>query len=526
MTASSLKPYAPWALGLGVAGLVVAASAALIYRQFNTVVQVSLVVGLLGFVLAILLNPGAVTQWAGGRQARYGSNAVIMSLAMIGIVVLVNYLVQRAPADVRVFDWSEGQLNTLSPESIEAVKRAPEPVKAIGFYSPNITSQRDSTKKLLDQFKDQAPDKFSYEFVDPYNDPVRARSYEISRDGTLILEMGAKRTEISFASESEITSALVGFAAPTSRTLYFLTGHGERTTESDPNQEGLSSVVGLLQKQNYEIKPLNLAATDTVPSDARAVIIAGPKQPLTEAEVARLKQYLDKGNASLIALLDPPAQTVGDQAPPADPLLDYLNTDWGVTARNDIVIDLSRSLQDQPLFPVAASYGTSSITDRLQGFATFFPLARSLEYTSTAAGLTQVALVDLSDQSWGETDIAAMSQGAAQPDGADATGPLTVAVSAENSATKARVIVYGDSDFAADSVANEFANANLFVNSVNWATLDETLINLTPKVPPQRSLNLVDAVTGYAIFFVVVIALPVLVLVAGGIVWFLRRRRV
>ncbi|MGQ0603660.1 MAG: DUF7088 domain-containing protein, partial [Anaerolineales bacterium] len=276
MTASSLRPYAPWALALGIGGLVVAASAALIYRQFNTVVQVSLVVGLLGFVIAILLNPGAVTNWAGGRQARYGTNAAIMSLAMVGIVVLVNYLVQRAPADVRVFDWSEGQLNTLSTESIEAVKRAPEPVKAIGFFSPNVTSQRDSAKKLLDQFKDQAPDKFSYEFVDPFNDPVRARSYEISRDGTLILEMGTKRTEISFASESEITSALVGFAAPTSRTLYFLTGHGERTTESDPNQEGLSSVVGLLQKQNYEIKPLNLAATDTVPSDARAVIIAGP----------------------------------------------------------------------------------------------------------------------------------------------------------------------------------------------------------------------------------------------------------
>ncbi|MGQ0603589.1 MAG: Gldg family protein, partial [Anaerolineales bacterium] len=292
------------------------------------------------------------------------------------------------------------------------------------------------------------------------------------------------------------------------------------------NQEGLSSVVGLLQKQNYEIKPLNLAATDTVPSDARAVIIAGPQQPLSEAEVAKLKQYLDKGNASLIALVDPPAQTVGDQTPAPDPLLDYLQTGWGVTARNDLAVDLSRSIQNQPFFPVAANYGTSSITDRLQGFASFFPLARSLEYTTTVPELTQVSLVQLSDQSWGETNITAINQGTLQPDEGEAVGPLTVGVSVENSTTKARVIVFGDSDFAADSVTNEFANANLFVNSVNWATLDETLINLTPKIPPQRTLNLVDAVTGYAIFFVVVIALPVLVLVAGGIVWFLRRRQV
>jgi ABC-type uncharacterized transport system involved in gliding motility auxiliary subunit len=525
MTASNLKPYAPWMAGLGLVGLIVAASAALIARQFNTVVQVSLVAGLLGLVLAILMNPGVVTQWAGGRQARYGTNAVIMSVAMLGIVVLVNYLVQRAPAGVRVFDWSEGSLNTLAQESIEAVNRAPQPVRAIGFYSPNILGQRENAEKLLEQFQDQAPDKFSYEFVDPTTDPVRTRLYEVSRDGTLILEMGEKRTEITFASESEITSALVGFAAPTSRTLYFLTGHGERTTESDSNQEGLSSVVGLLQKQNYEIKPLNLAATATVPSDARAIIIAGPKQPLTADEVTRLQQYLERGNASLIALLDPPAQTLGAEAPPADPLLDYLKTGWGVTARNDIVVDLSRSMPTSPLFPVAASYGTSSITDRLQGFASYFPFARSLEYTSTVAGLSQVALVEFSDQSWGETDIAALSQNDAQPGEADTFGPLTVGVSVENSATKARLIVYGDSDFASDAVANDFANANLFVNSVNWATLDETLINLTPKVPPQRSLRQVDALTGNSILFFVVIALPVLVLVAGGIVWFMRRRK-
>jgi ABC-type uncharacterized transport system involved in gliding motility auxiliary subunit len=525
MTASSLKRYAPWAAALGIGGWVVAASAALIYRQFNTVVQVSLVVGLLGFVLAILFNPGAITEWAGGRQARYGTNSVVMSLALIGIVVLANYLIQRVPGPNRVFDWSEDKSNTLAQESVEALKNVPQPVKAIGFYGPDFRSQQDSAEDLLNRFKDQAPDKFSYEFVDPYTDPVRARTYEISRDGTLILEMGEKRQEVSFASESEITSALVGFSATTSRTVYFLGGHGERPTEAG-NPDAVATVVDLLKNQNYEIRPLSLAATDTVPSDARAVVIAGPQLPFTTTEVALIQQYLDRGNSSLIVLLDPPAEVVGDQPAPADPLLDYLSTAWGVTARNDLIVDPVRSIQNQPFWPVESSYGASPITSRMEGFDVFFPLARSLEYTTTAAGLTPTPLVLLSEQSWGETDIAALSQNILQPDGADAQGSLAVAVSVENATIKSRLVVFGDSTFASDQMANQFGNGKLFVNSVNWATNDETLINLTPKIPPQRQLKLIDAVTGYAIFFVVVIAMPVLVLVSGGIVWFMRRRKI
>lgn len=523
MNVSSLKPYAPWVAALGLGGLVVAAVVALIYRQFNTGVQVSLVVGLIGLVLAVLFNPGAVTAWMGGRQARYGANALVMSLALLGILVLVNYIVERAPSNVRFFDWSEGQVNTLAPESIEALRKLPQPVKAIGFYTRDAAFQQDDAKQLLDKFRDEAPDRFSYEFVDPNTNPVRARAYEIDRNATLVLEMGDQREQVNFASETEITSALVRFAVPQSRTLYFLTGHGERITDAG-DQTNMSVVAGLLEKQNYVIQPLNLAATDTVPADARAVIIAGPVNPFSDTEVSKLSQYLQQPNTALIALLDPPAQMQGAEAPAATPLEDYLKTTWGVTARNDLIVDFARSIQDQPLFPAPSRYGTNPITERLQGFATFFPLARSLEYTTTVAGLTTTSLVETSDQSWGETDIASLNSGVPQPGDPDALGPLTVAVAVENTNTKSRVVVFGDSDFASDAVANEFANANLFVNSVNWATLDETLINLTPKTPTQRSLQLIDSLTANAIFFFTVIAMPLLVLVLGGVVWFTRRR--
>ncbi len=523
MESSSLKRYAPYALAVGGAGLLVAAVVALLYRQFNTAVQVSLVVGLIGFVVAILFSPGSVSAWFGLRQARYGSNALVMTLAFFGIVILVNYLVTRN--SVR-WDLSEDQINTLAPETIAALQALPQPVKAVGFYSSNLFSQQQSTTELLRRYQVEADGKLTYEFFDPVGDPVTAREYNITRDGTLILEMGDQREEISFASETEITSALVRFASPSARSVYFLTGHGERDPQ-DTADSGLSVIADLLAKQNYEIKTLNLQVTDTVPADARAVVIVGPLQPLSQAEVDTLGRYLQQPNSALMALLDPPAQTQAPGETVADPLAEYLQTAWSITARNDVVVDFANSFPNQPLFPLNAGYESHPITDRLQNISTVFPVARSLEITTTNTSLTLTPLVKTAAGSWGETEIDSLNSDAGPVAGAgDPAGPLTLAVAAANSTTKARVVIFGDSDFAGNGAASQGANANLVVNALNWATLDETLISLVAKVPTERTLQLLDALTANTIFFVTVIAMPLAVVVLGGVVWFIRRRHV
>jgi len=521
-----LKEFAPWAVGVGVFGLLAAGVLWLLYRQFNVSVQVSLIVGLLAFVAAILFRPGAVSEWAQGRQARYGANTALMVGALVGILVLLNYIVARLPVEARQRDLSEGSVNTLPPEAIEAMKAAPGPVRAVGFYTSRLASSQESTRQTLEKFRAVDPDKLSYEFVDPETNPVRAREYGVSRDGTLFLESGAQREEIRIVSDSEIASALVRFAQPEQRVIYVTSGRGEKGLEAGQQQETSMSVVAdLLRKQNYELRPLNLQLTDTVPADARALIVAGPQQPLPQADVDKIAQYLTRERASLVVLLDPTAQTQGARATEPDPLVQYLSTTWGVTARGDVVIDFARSIQGQPLWIVASRYGTSPITDRLQNFATFFPIVRSLEYTTTAPSLITSLLVESSDQAWGETDIASLNSPTGPAfDGADVAGPLALGVTVENTQTRGRVVVFGDSEFASDAFANEFANSNLFVNSVNWATQDDTLINLTQRTPPRRSLRAIDALTGNMILFVTVIALPALVLVAGGVVWFQRRR--
>jgi len=521
-----LKQYAPWVAAVGLLGLIVAAILGLIQRQLTPYVQVSLAVGILGLALAALLNPEAVQRWLGSRQARYGSNVLVMTVAMLGIVGVVNYLAFKNPQH---WDWSADQSSTLAPETRDTLKQLPQPVNAIGFYTSRFSAAaRSNAEALLKRYEIEAQGKFEYEFHDPEQEPALAQQYNITSDGKIILTMGEQREELTFADESTLTGALVRLTHPTKRVIYFVTGHGERELD-DTGNNGISYIVDLLKKQNYEVMPLNLQITTTVPADARALVIAGPQIPVTPEEVNVISEYLQRPSSGLVVLLDPPLEGLQTRTKPgeAEPLADYLNTKWGLAVPQNVVADVNSSLPDQPFVPVSYEYGAGSITSRLQNIATLFPLARSVTITGTPETFPNVRyteLVKTSQDAWGETDFASLNGGTVNKDDQDMAGPLLLGAAAEDTTAKSRVVVFGDSDFVSNSLSNRGVQAQLFANSVNWATTEESLINLTPKPSTTRTLDLIDDLTLRLIFFFTVIVMPLSALIMGGIVWFQRRR--
>jgi ABC-type uncharacterized transport system involved in gliding motility auxiliary subunit len=523
---TSLRRYAPIAVVVGLLGLVAAAAVYLLQRQFNVTVQASLAIGLLGLAVAILLDPATVQNWAGRRQARYGGNVLLMVLALVGILILANYIVSK---NVKQWDLTANKVNTLAPETLQALQTLQSPVKAISFYTSSFASAKTTAKNLFEQYRVASGGKFTYEFHDPQGEPALTRQYNISSDGTTVLVMDTHQESITFASEDQIDGALVRLAHPTKRKVYFVTGDGEHGIDAT-DQTGMATVVGLLKNQNYDVQTLNLTVTNTVPSDAKALVVAGPQVPLSSIAADLIQVYLEQGGA-LVYLQDPLIQ-LQSQVPlsASEPLVDALAQNWGVRLNRDLILDLNNGYQGHPDFPLSGSYGSSSIVSRLQSVQTVYPEARSV--TIPAAGhevtsTTYSALVNLSPGAWGETNLEELSraQGPAL-DGSDTQPPLTLAVTAQNSTTKARLVVIGDSDFATNAASALGANANLLVNSIDWATADETLINVTPRTPTQLTLSLTSTLTINAIFVVVVILMPLIVLVMGGVVWFQRRRHV
>jgi ABC-type uncharacterized transport system involved in gliding motility auxiliary subunit len=469
----------------------------------------------LGLALYGVLNPAGVGRFVSGRQARYGSNALIMSLGFVGILVVINVLVYQNP---KSWDFTEGQQHTLAPQTLQALDTLPAKVDAIAFFTSQTSP--DTARQLLNDFKSNSKGKFDYRFVDPNADPVLARQYGVTGDGKIVLVMGKESQTASYADETSLTQAMIRLISPETRVIYFLTGHGEPDINAT-GQASLSRAKQTLTSKGYTVQTLNLAAENKIPDDAKAVVEAGPTHPLLDQEVMEIKTYVDKGG-SLIVLEDPTVLTSID--PGSDPLADYLKTSWGITLQNDVVIDLT---SNQPFTAISSSYNTSAPITQHMTTVSIMPDSRSLVVDkSLPQNVTVTPLILTSQQSWGETDLASLnaaSQIAFDP-ATDFAGPLTLAASGEDSSTNGRVVVFGSSTFATDKGFDAYANGDVFTNSVDWGSRQSDLINITPRTPISRTFDPPAQIPFLAIVLGSVVLLPGLVVVAGVSNWLSRRR--
>lgn len=510
------RRFAPVGLYLALVALVVSVGLYLIQREWNLWLQISLGLIVVGLAVYAILDPNRVRMALTGRQARYGSNALILTLAFLGILIVINYLIYQ---NSKRWDLTEDKQYTLAKETIDTLQSLEEPVEAQAFFSQRRST--DQARSLLEQYAFNSDGKFSYSFIDPESQPVLAEQAKVTRDGTIVLLMGENQQQVTVVSEQELTGGLVRLMNPEQSTVYFLTGHGEHSPEETGDQS-YSQVKTALEGKNYAVKTLNLLATNQIPEDAKLVIIAGPQKPLSSAEVDLLSLYLANGGA-IIVMEDPLPVTQFEDAP--DPLADYLTQTWGVTLGKDFVIDTN---SNQLSFAIGAQWGSHAIASQLGQFVAVFPTARSVSVGSAPDGVSQSTIVSTIAQAWGESDLAAIEAQSMEirPDeGVDVIGPVPLAVAAENFDTKGRIVVFGDADFAIDVNFPAYGNGDLIVNSVDWAIGQENLISLTPKdttqrliVPPQKvQMNLLMVGT--------VIVLPGLALLAGIVVWIQRRRR-
>lgn len=509
------RRFAPAGLYLALAAAISAAGLYIVQRQINLALEASLGFVIIGLALFAVLDPNRVREALTGRQARYGSNSLVLTVAFLGILVVVNYLVFN---NSKRWDLTEDKSNTLTPETITTLGSLSGPVKAEAFFSSNLPT--DQAKSLLDEFKLQSKGKFQYEFIDPVKNPVAAQQAKIAQDGSIVLTMGNNQQIVASATEQELTSGLIRLINPETRTIYFLTGHGERSLDQSDNKN-YTVVKRVLESKNYTVKTLNLLADKKIPDDAKVIVINGPDKPVSSDEVTLLDQYLAKGKA-VIVMEEPVALTKFGNSP--DPLADDLSKNWGITLAQDIVVDPTTG---QLAFAVGVQESGHPITEKLTTQASIMPTARSLTISSATPGKTLSILVKTSASAWGETDITSLLAG--NPPQFDAStdtkGPVNLGVAAQDLQNQGRVVVFGDADFAADGNFQAYANGDLFINSVDWAAGQENIINLTPKqtttrmlLPPQQtSMNLIMLGT--------VIIIPGMALVAGVFIFFQRRRR-
>lgn len=513
-----------WADYFGAVALALWAATLMLFFIGNQAQERLVLLAALGvafFGLFLFAKFATVRQAVTSRSARYGSNTLLISVAFIGIVVLINFLGGRY---VYRYDTTENRSFTLSPMTVAVLQEMKEPVNVLAFYSFSQSDPR-GRQELEDRMKDYVShtDKLNFKVIDLDADPQIAFDYNVQFDGTLVFQRGQRRENVFQTDEQSLTNALVKISSDVQPTLYFTTGHGEHSLD-DVSENGYSNLRSGLELNNYRAVMFDLMTiTETVPADATALVIAGPIAPFDPGEVKHLKDYLDRGGRALI-MLDPGVQTG----------LEGLLKEYGLTVRNDLVYDPRFGSFGRLQVPVINSYKFSPVTQNLTGQSTFFPGIRSFVADTGNVTYTLSSLFASSDLSWGETDFDSIKNQTAKQDDKDFKGPLDLAFTVEGRGEQAvRLVVIGNSSFmtngslrarAMTSTGEQitFGNGLLFLNAVRWFGGQEKLLTIPPKAPSNRPILL----SGEQMNFVMLssfVLLPAVILIIGALVWWRRR---
>jgi ABC-type uncharacterized transport system involved in gliding motility auxiliary subunit len=516
---------------LGVALVFAAVAIRFLKPEYQQYYNGLAIAGLVCTLLYILSQWREIGQAFAGRQARFGTLAAASILVVLAILVAINYLSSRHN---KRWDLTAARQFSLSDQTKKVLHDLKEPIK-IRVFARSDEFQR--FRDRLDEYQYQSK-QVSTEYIDPEKKPGVAQQLGVTALNTVVFEYKGRNEKVNSDGEQELTNGLIKVIQGRQPKVYFTQGHGEKDTVS-ADRGGYNAIVGGLTSGNFVVDKTVLAQAGKVPDDADVLVIAGPKTDFLPAEIDAVKAYLAKGG-KLLVMLDPVLKA--DQPQPAG--LQALLKEWGIDADNDIVLDVSgmgRLLGTDESVPVAASYPAHPITENFN-LMTAYPLARSMTPVEGGVnGHTAQRLVETSRNSWGETNLKSLTGGQpAKMDDDDKKGPVSLAAAVSASATltitakdekkdgdnpkpaETRIVAFGDSDFASNGALGVSGNRDLFLNTINWLAQQENLIAIRPRDPEDRRITL-TADQERRIFYLTVLIVPGLVLLAGVQTWWRRR---
>ncbi len=517
---------------LAPVGLLVVVGAAFWERAGKTLpggLRPWLIAGAALILVHLILRWEDVAGRLGRRQIKYGSNTFVIVLVVLGILSALNYLVARNP---KRWDLTKNQRYSLSDQTRKVVSGLKQDVKITYFQRGRDMARGQDRLKEYQALSD----KLKVEYVDPVVSPAKAQLADVRGPWPiLIVERGDKKERISSDSEQDLTNALIKITREGKKTVCLATGEGERSAE-DTGDRGFSGAKGALTKSQYDVKDVLLLREKKVPSECTVVLVAGPEKDLLPEAVEAVRSFVKDGGKALL-MVEPELKD-------AYPNLDGLASEWNVELGKDVVVDVSGMGQlfgAGELTPIAAEYPYHEITRNFK-LMTLFHMARSAQAgKETKEGVAAQDLVQTSAQSWAETDLK-LGGTLEFDEKKDRKGPITlgtVVTFRKPSPTpspspspggeeppkppEGRVAVFGDTDWASNSLLGFQGNQDFFLNVVAWLSEDADMISIRPREPEDQRLFL-TRVQQQNVAIVALGLIPGLFVVLGAITWWRRRQ--
>lgn len=469
--------------------------------------------------LVVYLSSGLqnLREFLGKRSTKYGTSTILASVFFVGILAALNFLSTRYNSR---WDLTESGAFSLSEQTVNVLENLDGPLTMQAFVERGLNPQLED---LLRRYADATPDG-SYKMIDPEVQPELAERYSIRSFNTVRLEYGDDSTTVDDPTEENLTNALIKLTRDTQSTVCTVSGHGEPSFDDREIVSGYALAKEAIENENYKVEPILLPSLQSIPESCAIVVIAGPERPFLEHEISALDAFVRRGGGLLVLL-----------APRQAPQLVRFLEDWGIAVGSDVVVDQVVRLFQGPtlgLAPLVDEYDPDHEITKALRERSLFPMVRSVAAVGDPRdGMTVTELVKTSPSSWAETDVASVfDAGTAALDSDDRRGPISIAAAAQIDLSQlnkpgegeARIAVIGSVEFADNqNLEGTFFNRDLFLNSIGWLAGQGDLLSIRPRgIRASRASFTSDE--GTLIFYLSVLVIPELLLMAGLFVWWRR----
>ncbi len=469
----------------------------------------------------ILIVVAVVVSAVSARRERTGLSrrALVIALIQAGVAILFTGTILMA-ASRFTLDWdlTEPRVYSLSEYSKRILDELPVDIDAVYVGDPAVSAQE---RVLIERFA-QASERFRLKIVSPQElSPEAAR--QIERSGSqLVFYSGGRARKVPAMTERAIIQTVLDFSMRARTTVCFTAAHGEPSLDGH-GEQGFSTLYALLTREGFQATELLLAAHPEVPEECEIVVVGAPEKELLPEERERLRSFVDEGGRLLVftepdrpvepgemleglginaldgLVVDEAASLFGSEAKGTEPILtrftDYHPVVQGLTERTGVIFSGARPLILRGQEPRGFLY--SDPTSRIE-----MPADRELP------GDTERPDEPL--PGWMRKDA----------------GPFPLGASLEvptGSGDEARIVVFGDLDFATNRRLGALYNEDLVMNAVYYLANREDEIRLRPKVEDLYQAPLIPEKT-FAAFNSVALLIPEVILVLGLVAWHRRRR--
>jgi len=485
------------------------------------------------------------------RRLRLGT--VLLAVA----VVVVNLFGRNIGGRI---DLTPGRAFTLAPATRKLLRTLPDLVTIKLFVSSALPKEIESTRRdvddLLRDYRAAGHGKVKLVIQDPSADSAAMREarstgippvqFNVLGQGELQVKEGYLGLAVRYADGVKT----IPFIQQTSDLEYRLTSDIRALTHPEHSAVAFGEIndaAATRGRRSFEALREQLGATHTVGTfaltdsviapDVKVIAVAGTPDSLTDAQLARLRAFLDRGGSLLVMASGMALSDRGPFALSRRVGWNELLKPYGVAIASDMVYDLASNTQvgipaqfgqvlvAYPFWlralgtgrsPVNADLGSvmlpwASQIDTVKASASVTPLL----VTSRAGGVQQTtAFIEPGSQ---------LSRDSLRPRVVAALATLPAATS--GAAPRGRVVVVGSADFASDHYArNSPTNLVLVQNAIDWLAQDEGLIAIRSKDRAPPPLVFSSSVARGAAKYGNLAGVPLL-LMAAGIGRLLGRRR-